>query len=131
MQQSLSSCTSPSRVPADLTKFPAHPIELHVKGTEKGCESWRFNLTTKMKDYRVIVPGGSQSPTISLVTMPTIVNTVPLNKGDRLILEIVKQVKQKNEPSRKVAWQLEKTDHTPNKHKKAKVSASSDTAEVL
>ena len=42
-----------------------------------------------------------------------------------------KQVKQKNEPSRKVAWQLEKTDHTPNKHKKAKVSASSDTAEVL
>ena len=105
--------------------------ELRVKGTEKGCEGWRFNLTTKMKYYRVIVPGGSQSPTISLVTMPTIVNTVPLNKGDRLILEIVKQVKQKNEPSRKVAWQLEKTDHTPNKHKKAKVSASSDTAEVL
>ena len=84
-----------------------------------------------MKYYRVIVPGVGQKPMIYLVSMPNIVNTVPLNEGDRLIVEIVKQVKQNNEPSRKVAWQLEKTDHTPNKHKKAKVSASSDTAEVL
>ena len=105
--------------------------ELRVNGTEKGCEGWRFNLTTKMKDYRVIVPGGSQSPTISLVTMPTIVNTVPLNKGDRLIVEVVKQVKQKNEPSRKVAWQHESKAPKQDRQKKAKVSASSEGVEVL
>ena len=99
-------------------------------GRERGCESWRFNLTYKVKDYRVIVLGVAQKPMIYLVSMPNIVNTVPLNEGDRLIVEIVKPVKQKNEPSRKVAWQWEKAGSTPNKQKKAK-SASSDGVEVL
>ena len=63
--------------------------------------------------------------------MPTIVNTVPLNKGDRLILEIVKQVKQKNEPSKKVAWQYEPKARSQDRQKKAKVSASSEGVEVL
>ena len=105
--------------------------ELRVKWGERGCESWRFNLTYKVKDYRVIVPGVGQKPMIYLVSMPNIVNTVPLNEGDRLIVEIVKPVKQKNEPSRKVAWQWERTGSTPNKQKKAKVSASSEGVEVL
>ena len=105
--------------------------ELRVKWGERGCERWRLNFTYKVTDYRVIVLGVGQKPMIYLVSMPNIVNTVPLSKGDRLILEIVKQVKQKNEPSRKVAWQLDKTGHTPQKHKKAKVSASSGAAEVL
>ena len=48
-----------------------------------------------------------------------------------MILEIVKQVKQKNEPNRKVAWQLDKEGPKPNKQKKAKVSASSEGVEVL
>ena len=63
--------------------------------------------------------------------MPTIVNTVPLNKGDRLIVEVVKQVKQKNEPSRKVAWQHESKAPKQDRQKKAKVSASSEGVEVL
>ena len=72
-----------------------------------------------------------QKPTIYLVSMPNIANIVPLKKGDRLIVEVVKQVKQKNEPSRKVARQLEKEGPKPNKQKKAKVSASSEGVEVL
>ena len=105
--------------------------ELRVKWGERGCESWRFNLTYNVKDYRVIVLGVAQKPMIYLVSMPNIVNTVPLNEGDRLIVEIVKPVKQKNEPSRKVAWQWERTGSTPNKQKKAKVSASIEGVEVL
>ena len=72
-----------------------------------------------------------QKPTIYLVSMPNIVNTVPLKKGDRLIVEVVKQVKQKNEPNRKVTWQLDKEGPNPNKQKKAMVSASSEGVEVL
>ena len=105
--------------------------DILVKGREKGCESWRFNLTFKEKDYRVIVPGVGGSPTIYRVSMPTIVNTVPLNKGDRLIVEVAKQVKQKNEPSRKVAWQHESKVPKQDRQKKVKVSASSEGFEVL
>ena len=58
-------------------------------------------------------------------------NTVPLEKGDRLILEIVKLLKTKNDPSsRKPSWQLDTEGPKPNKQKKAKVSASSEV-EVL
>ena len=110
--------------------------ELLVKGREKGCESWRFNLTYKVKDYRVIVPGAARKPTIFLVSMPHIVNTVPLNAGDRLIVEVVKQVKQKDESNRKVAWrqQMGPKPQESGKAKKVKLSvgaASSEGVKVL
>ena len=83
-----------------------------------------------MKDYRVIVPGTGPAM-IYKVSLPNIVNTVPLEKGDRLILEIAKALKTKNDSSsRTSSWQSDTERPKPNKQKKSKASASTDV-EVL
>ena len=103
--------------------------ELRVKGREQGCERWRFNVEYRTLDNRVILLGSRTL--IYKVSLPNIVNTVPLEKGDRLILEIAKVLKTKNDSSsRKSSWQSDTEGPKPNKQKKAKASASTDV-EVL
>ena len=104
--------------------------ELRVKVREQGCERWRFNVEYRTThDNRVILPG--RNTLIYKVSLPNIVNTVPLEKGDRLILEIAKVLKTKNDSiSKKPSWQSDTEGPTPKKQKKAKASASTDV-EVL
>ena len=78
--------------------------ELMRKRAEKGCEAWAFNMALEDRVHKVLALGGvnlGSEPQVAFVSLPVMTNSARVRKGDRLLLQIVKQEKA---PRKVVAW---------------------------
>ena len=74
----------------------------------KGQEHWKFNVALRGQEFTTMTKCDSSHPMrVCSVVVPTMHNTVPLVRGDRLMMQITKEKKIPDPKKEKQAWQKE------------------------
>ena len=86
----------------------------------QGQENWKFNVALRPQEFATMTKCAASAPIrVCSVLVPCMHNTVPLVRGDRLMLQITKEKKAPNPKKQVQPWQKEQKEKEKKRKKDA------------